>query len=366
MLLIGHITQPRAGHRYIDTLSALLKSGPLVSIDIAVAYATIGGATLLMDCLEQGLGREWTTAKKRFLVGFDYCRTDPEAIEILGPTNTRINDGIEIVKRKVCTPRISFHPKVFAFAGPSRRIVVSGSGNLSRCGLTIGHEVGCFIRVEAPNKADEKTAWATCGAVTAWFRAMWKDATPAGEVINAYEKVYRSTDHRRNPPPTDDDVAGTDKLKSNKHSLAPGQLRKLRVCTHLWIEAGKLTKNRGPNLPGNQLMMSPMSRVFFGFPATDVPAKTSLGSISIDYAGESKSEYTLKFAHNSMDELNLPIPESGGFKSYDSEVLLFTRLSNGKFELIIGGPKDKSVWMARSKEIDADYNMTSGRRWGVW
>jgi hypothetical protein len=206
--------QPKGGCRYIDTISYLAKSGPIASINVAVAYATIGGADLLMYSLRESLGEGWTSAKKRFVVGIDYCRTDPEAILLLGQGNTRIHDGAEVVRRKLCTPRVSFHPKVFAFSAPGRWIVVSGSGNLSKCGLTTGHEVCCYIRVENPQGAHEKSAWTTCDAVAMWFANVWKNATPSAKLIDSYSKVYNSAEHLKHPCPTDDDVASTDKLKT--------------------------------------------------------------------------------------------------------------------------------------------------------
>jgi hypothetical protein len=113
-------------------------------------------------------------------------------------------------------------------------------------------------------------------------------------------------------------------------------------------------------------MMTPMSRVFFGFPATDVPRKTPVGTISMAYKGHSKPGYTLKFAHNSMDELNLPIPGHDGPSNYDNESLLFTKRPKGVFELSVGTAKNKANWIARSKAIGADHKMSSGRKWGVW
>src|SRR6185437_14489547 len=104
-------------------------------------------------------------------------------------------------------------------------------------------------------------------------------------------------------------------------------LQKLRVCRNFWIEAENITKNRGPHLPGNQLMMKRLSRVFFGFEPTILPENTPVGTVTMSYDGGEVDSYSLTYSDNKMDKLVLPLPGGAGPKSYDNEYLLFREVA---------------------------------------
>jgi HKD family nuclease len=372
MLIHDHVTQPLAGESYVDIIASLLKRGKVEAIDIAVAYVTRGGVDALLRTFMKNIGSEWPKVKKRCLIGFDYCRTEPDAVETLGkaPAVTiKVHDGAAIVTKKLCTPRIPFHPKTFIFRTANRSAVLCGSGNLSASGLKRGHEVGCLIDVENPKNPAEASAQAACVKVQGWFNGLWSKGTPVNSVFNAYSSIYESVDHLRAPSATDDDLGDTDTLSTyagRRGALSSVDLRQLRTCRRFWIEAGNLHLNRGPGAPGNQLMMSRMTRVFFGFPARDVGTDTTIGQVAIRYGGHVRPDCSLRFSNNSMDVLGLPVPGTEGPTRYDKETLIFTRLPGGTFELQLGTVADRTKWIQRSKAIDALHTMTSGRKWGVF
>lgn len=323
----------------------------------AVAYATHSGVAELVHRLE-AMAR-WKKVRKRWLIGIDFCRSDPLALDeldTLPKSQVRIYDGAFVVGRKGCCPRTSFHPKVYAFRHNTEKAVVVGSGNLSRTGLCSGIEAGAVVA--------DPTASAF-RRVRKWFDGHWEEATPLGEIADRYEARYRTADNRRHPMPTDDDAApgsvGTGR------QLTPVQLRKLNVCAHLWIEAGNLHPNRGPDRPGNQLMLKRNSRVFFGFPARDVDKDTKLGDVAIEFSGTVRSDCSLRFSNNRMDVLTLPVPGTEGPEAYDRKTLCFEQVGLRQFRLTVGGRRDVARWKQRSKAVDGHFRMSTGRReWGVF
>ena len=197
-----------------------------------------------------------------------------------------------------------------------------------------------------------------------WFSAIWNGATPLSQpLLASYSQLFEHKDNLKAPAPTEDDVASTD---TGRGALSTKDLQKLRVCRHFWIDAGNITKNRGPNLPGNQLMMKRLSRVFFGFGSTAVPENTHIGDVEISINAGQGAQFSLTYSDNKMDKLVLPIPGAGGPPVYDNKYLLFRRAKPGAFELTLGSKTLKAQWLKRSSAIDGAFKMQSGREWGVF
>src|SRR4051794_39258093 len=98
---------------------------------IAVAYATSTGVDALERCFGETTVRAaaWQRLEKRWLVGSDWFRTEPEALDRLSSlpnSQVHIFDGDAVVARPGSCPRIPCHPKTFIFAGPSVTAVVHG------------------------------------------------------------------------------------------------------------------------------------------------------------------------------------------------------------------------------------------------
>jgi hypothetical protein len=206
-----------------------------------------------------------------------------------------------------------------------------------------------------------------------WFDRMWTSATALTDIRAGYARQCEQLIRVQPPNPTDDDTADTESTHSalgrRRRGLSPEQLRKLRACKHLWIEAGNLHMNRGPGRAGNQLMLSAMSRVFFGFPARDVDRDTRIGEIAIEYQRVRRNDCSLRFSNNSMDVLTLPVPGAGGPPRYDQETLLFKKIVDNQglwFALSLGNAVQIRTWRQRSNSVSACYQMSSGRQWGVF
>lgn len=348
-------TDPADG-RYLKLICDAYATARPTTLNVAVAYATHSGVADLIARLETLDG--WIRVRKKWLVGIDFCRSDPIALQYLHDlphSETRINDGAFVVARNGCVPRASYHPKLFAFSRGPRTAVVAGSGNLSHTGLCIGTEAGM---------AHAHLPAAEVRNLRNWFNRRWRSATQLAAIANEYAVQYRRPENRSHPAPTEDDAAP--ESAGTRGQLTAAQLRKLGVCEHLWIQAGNLHENRGAGRPGNQLMLKRNSRVYFGFPARDLPTDTTIGSVAIEYAGLQRADCSLRFSNNSMDVLTLPIPGSQGPAAYDKMTICFERVGLRQFRLVLGKPRDLARWKRQSKVIDGYFQMSSGREWGVF
>jgi hypothetical protein len=349
----------------IDTV---LRTPDIKQIDVAAAYITSSGVDLLLRTMNDRSCAQNTRVAKRWITSFDYCRTDPVALETLfalPSSSLRIHDAWACLANGG-VPRVPFHPKAFLVRSNQHDYVLAGSGNLSRSGLSRGFEAGLVVGIDRFSRSIDPSASKAISACRRYFASIWKGAIPLRPGLLAeYRNLYDSADHLKNAAPTEDDVATSD---TSRGSLSSEDLKKLRVCRHFWIDAGNITKNRGPHLPGNQLMMKRLSRVFFGFEPTALPKDSPVGHVAISFDQEFRAEYSLTFSNNGMDKLVLPIPGSGSGtpESYDNKYLLFERIRPRQFRLRLGSHSTAAAWLRKSNRIDAAFKMSQGREWGVF
>lgn len=362
---IDVITQPTF-RTTLDAIGDALSTSGLVSMDVAAAYITSAGTKLLLQKLSEADRANEMGFEKRWITSFDYCRTEPVALRALQAVHA---SSIRIHDAQVClnlkgVPHVPFHPKAFLFRSHKADCVLAGSGNVSRSGLMRGYEAGLLVGADRAATLGDDPARTAIAALRSYFEATWEKASPlTSDLLGRYERLFESREHLRNPVPTEDDVAALD---APRGKLTSEQLRKLRICRHFWIEAGNITKNRGPHVPGNQLMMKKLSRVFFGFEPSPLEKNSPIGTIDIRYENLVSDSCSLTFSDNSMDKLVLPIPDLSGPTSYDNKVLLFERVKPGLFQLILGTQGDVREWVKKSKRIDAIDTMRGGRKWGVF
>ena len=359
-----YIAQPTS-RTTLDALQAILQNGGVERLDVAVAYVTTNGAHDFLRRVSNTLGGAWAAVPKRWITSFDYCRTEPVALECLRSlpsSSIRIHDAAFCLEHGGA-PKVPFHPKAFLIRTHQHEYVLAGSSNISRSGLSRGVEAGLVLSVSRVTPG-EPTATAAIDAMRTWFSSIWGASTPlTTPLLTSYSQLFEHKDNLKAPAPTEDDVASTD---TRRGALSTKDLQRLRVCRHFWIDAGNITKNRGRNVPGNQLMMKRLSRVFFGFGSTAVPKNTHIGDVEISFNNGQGAPFSLTYSDNTMDKLVLPIPGAGGPPAYDNEFLLFERTKPGVFKLTIGTKATKAQWLRRSAAIDGDFRMSSGREWGVF
>lgn len=367
MLRIAAATQP-TGTSNVQVVVDTMAAADWNHLDLAFAYATTSGTRLLLARALAGAPGTWGASKKRWLVGFDYLRSDPLALRSLRElpnSSVRVPNAHQVLASQACTPATPFHPKAVIYRRTGHSALFAGSGNLSRSGLLSGHELGMLVGSVPPGRATDGSHMVAATAAAKWFNALWQSSAPlTATLLDAYEAVYQSVPNLEHPTPTDDDAPVQPRPGRTLTAL---DLRKLRACSHYWIEALNITRNRGPHLPGNQLMMTPLTRVFFGVPAVGVPQNTALRHVQIQYANYPAVDGSLTFSDNGMDKITLPIPGVSGPPQYDNRNLLFTRIGPSLFALQLGTAAEKRDWIRRSTAIDALHVMRPlGRRWGVF
>ena len=367
---LTYVTQPRAGAVYTDLFRRAFSHAPFQTISIAVAYATLGGIFSVRDAINMDDDSTWNRLNKRWVVGIDWCRSEPSALSYIAKqynSQSRVFDGQSLVERQGCVPSTPFHPKVFILHTDDTTAVICGSANLSLSGQTKGHEVGSLFLFMNPGSKKGNVPPSPISEISAWFEHVWDLSAPVNVVLQPYMNRFELREHLQSPIPTVDDVnplAG-----SKRRALSERQLRQLRACRRLWVQAGNLHSNRGLGLPGNQLMLSAFTRVFFGIPAIAVPRDTRLGYVRIEFQGDERSDCALRYSNNAMDVLGLPIPGTEGPLKYDRETLLFEQeidQQGVKYILRVGSAADRNSWLRKSRRISGDYKMTSGRQWGVF
>lgn len=364
MTQADYIAQP-SSRTTLNAIERIMQGAGVETMDVAAAYITSSGLNDLLRITSEAVGGAWPGIEKRWLTSFDYCRTEPIALDALlsvPSSAVRVHDA-DFCLSHGGMPRVPFHPKAFLFRTTQRDYALAGSGNVSRSGLSRGHEAGLVVSTSRTG-ANEPTLVVAVNTLRAWFSAMWNGATPLGKpLLKRYSNLFESTDNLKAPVLTEDDLATSDVQGA---ALSSKNLQKLRVCRNLWIEAGNITKNRGPNLPGNQLMMKRLSRVFFGFSPGAVPENTQIGSVEMRFGGGPTDHFSLTYSDNKMDKLTLPIPGAAGPASYDNECLLFKRTTSKVLSLTLGTPADRVAWRKKSKGIEGAFKMASGREWGVF
>jgi HKD family nuclease len=358
---IDQILQPGPRSTF-STLRACVAERFADQVDIAVAYITSSGLLKLLKMFEDELDDGLNDLSIRWITSFDYRRSDPASLNrllSLHADRVRIFNG-EQVLRTSCAPSTPFHPKVFIFKGVGQQRVIAGSGNLSYSGLVRGHEAG-FLATDingAAPVADPIDGYFN------WFNGLWQNSDNLdADLLARYKIQYDKKQNLEAPILTDDDFLPA---STNARALSLADLIKIRAARRLWISAGNITKNRGKKLPGNQLMMKRMTRVFFGIPPIDVPTDTHLGNFGISYNNEAYKDCTLSYSNNKMDKITLPIPGDGGPPTYDQTLMLFERVQSDKFHLTLANAGDTQRWKNKSKSIDGYFKMNGGREWGIF
>ena len=305
----------------------------------AFAYVTDSGVAQVETHLGPAIG---ASRKCRWLFGIDYGRSHPSALRRLtkiAKSAIRIYDGEYVTHAKGFVPRVTFHLKTALTLQkngyPSQQIV--GSGNLSASGLLGGIEAGCVVDY---TDVDHQHG----NEIIEVLEEMWDEATPLDEIIDDYESQYEELIQPQvfAAKPKVSAAAGTDLF---------------------WIDVGYVTKNRGPDRPGNQFDLPRGSHVFLGVKEVKNPALNSvLANLNIKTPGGAAVERSLRYGNNSMEKLTLPIPEENGFECYDGKILTF---EVKKGAVILRALEHDDFFQVYGQRISSCSEMQSGRRYGT-
>jgi hypothetical protein len=275
------------------------------------------------------------------LFGLDYGRSNPTALRHvaeLGSSEVRIHDGEYVVQAKGFTPRVNYHLKtaltLLETGYPCKQIV--GSGNLSASGLSAGIEGGCVVDFTEVD-LESGTALITT------LEEMWGKATPLASVLDEYEAHYSFVSKPITHDAADDHHPDADEL--------------------FWIDVGYVTKNRGPDRPGDQFDLPKRSHVYLGLEEVHNPTRNSvLGDLRIRTLTGQVVERRLRYGNNAMEKLTLPIPEEYGYQCYDGKILMFERRDD---EVVLEALEYDDFLRIYSMHISSCSEMQSGRRYGT-
>jgi hypothetical protein len=305
------------------------------------AYATHSGVALFD--LELG-GDFWEATPSRWVFGLDYGRTQPQALRLMSSKENveiRIYDGAWVVNQNGFVPRRDFHAKMAILINQEDDLsgMVVGSGNFSSNGLRKSVEAGASIFIKDSNEFNS-----ILRPALELTDLIWEQATPVAEVLDVYEERWSTSFFRRveENPPADEAHYGEKEI--------------------FWIEAGYVTKNRGPKRPGNQIDFPRGMARYFGFnPPNDLPANSIIGQVVFEAPIGEPVSRNLRLGNNMMEKISLPIPETHGFDIYDGKILVFQR-AEGRFAMRALEADDfETAFGDRLAEVRV---MGSGRRYG--
>lgn len=306
-------------------------AGAYTSLDAAVAYASRTGVYTLRS--EIGATPGWLGSKKRFLVSIDFGITEPAALEALAAlpnAEVRVPNGAQVLASANLMPLHTFHAKGYLFRGDtwaSPSCLVVGSANMTVSALATGSEVVTTQAWTGGLSASDRRLLKRSAGFLDWFEDAWAVANPLATVLAAYRTRYR----RRRPAagpriPEEETLAAQQFAAPEAANEVVGALAvQLAAARSLWVRTEDLYKNLRGGTVGNQLDTRRGSRVFFGFPANNVPRNTVLGYVEMQIPGFAPVTRSVRFGDNYMDKVNLPIPGRDGPPSYEHAYLIFDR-----------------------------------------
>ncbi|MFY0646679.1 hypothetical protein [Sulfitobacter geojensis] len=332
----GFIHDATIARSTVDEIRKLYKSMPAETFFGCYAYATQSGFRTFDIGIDDDF---WKKTQSRWLFGIDYGRSDPRALkEVAKQKNSevRIYDGEYVLNSSGFIPRRDYHPKVAIMGNSSSGAegMVLGSGNFSYNGLQ--RSVEAAVTTLNLKKSISGTL---VTPVKEGFELLWKNSCPLDDVISEYEVKL-------------------DRMISDRDSARP----KLPAASAsgFWIEAGYVTKNRGPNKPGNQIFAPTGFRKYFGLSGVK-SGSTLIGTISFETPEGNVISKNYRENDNGMEKLTLPMPEENGFGVYDGKILVFVEKAANFFLVTLEPAEFERVYGYRLHNVD---RMGGGRRYG--
>jgi len=356
------VQQPGEGTAILNAYRDLAAATRFTRLTGLYAFASFKGVRLITTVLAES--PSWLAASKRWVISIDGGITEPDALRFLlsfRKAEVRVPYAEELLTRKL-RPVYRFHPKTLLFerqdpAFVPAAIMVS-SANLTCTGLCFGHEHAMSVRALSGSGTLPPT-------ISSGFGELEKIVTSAQVINEAFIDRYAAI--RPTDPTLREEVEDkrADLILQEEPVIPATQAVALAAASHFWIDIEYVVSNRGMHQEGNQIDMQRGSRLFFGFGDGKLPKNSHIGNVRILYGTHSASR-NLRFGNNSMDKLDLPIPDVEGPPSYSGQTLLFTRESPATFRLTLGTAADIMAWKAQSRAMGTLFTMRSRREFGVF
>lgn len=301
----------------------------IVDMRVASAYVTTGGSDILFDAIVDKIGlKAFLNMKKVLIASLDYGLTEPDALrKWCMLENTLVNVfGAQGLQEGSLSPLRAFHPKLYVFGNRNKKFnALIGSANLTSRGFSVNTEA----------------AWTQNGIPlieieSAFSFVEYETVHLTEDLLNAYENL-----RQRNPPPKE--IEHEIKPVDKPHQVAFGELTLFRLAierniinpenfTSMWVQ--------GEGLQGgsrNQLELPRGGHRFFGFhfDRYDYPDKITIGRPVLRSGSRVWTDRLLTWhGNNRMERMNLPTVSQGGY-NYANTAVMFRRLKDGSFEIIV-------------------------------
>lgn len=352
------VQQPGDGATILRGYRDLASSVPFNRLTGLYAFASAKGVRLFTEAMIHDVSN-WRSVAKRWVISIDGGVTEPDALRALlrhPNVEVRVPDAEPLLERSL-RPIHRFHPKTLlleAGAAHSPAGIIVGSANLTCNGLCFGHEHALIAKLSGPDP--------TLQVGIDRLSSITVDAT---EIDSAFVDRYEEVRPARPQPREEFEDRRADNILQDRSVIPATEAAALASARNFWIDIEYVVANRGRHEEGNQIDMKRGTRVFFGFGDGSLPRNSPIGTVRIRYETHS-ARRNLRFGNNSMDKLDLPIPDQEGPPSYSHQTLLFTREDDGSFRLTVGDATDIATWKARSREMNTLFAMRSGREYGVF
>ena len=223
-------------------------------------------------------------------------------------------------------PPQAFHPKLYAFRRDAQTYnALIGSANLTNRGFSVSTEAA-WVQHAIPRLEMD----------TAFARVLFETTTLTDDLLVAYEALRQAQ-----PPPPEleqeaQPVAPPDPIVAANLPLFRTAIESEAVnpahYAAMWVQGEGLQGGSG-----NQLELPRGGHRFFGFVFDnyDYPDNVTIGQPVIRSGNQVWNDRRLTWhGNNRMERMNLPTASQGGFDYADTAVM-FRRLTDGSFELIV-------------------------------
>lgn len=352
-----------------EILSAIMRIADLCKfkrLRVAVAYASLAGCKDIIDGFETHL-KQWNDVTKKWLISIDFGRTEARALEFLRDlpnSEVRVPSGSNLLTSKLI-PNRCFHAKTLIFDGNRKSSdgnfgLFTGSANLTLSGLHTGAEHAVGLVWIPPLSEGERRNLQNVEKILAWWDITWNQSDNATKKFLAeYSKICPKSSK-------EDDAETVRSFASSDVVVKPLKAIPWSQARCLWSETYELYKNRGKNRPGNQLDFPRGTRVYFGFPPTDVTINTIFGNVVLQYDDKPLVKRSVRFGHNYMDKVNLPVPGESAPSSYDNTYVHFERMGQKRFKITLSTNNEQKIWRKKSEKQGMLYEMSGGRQYGFY
>lgn len=265
---------------------------------------------------------------KTLVTSFDFGLTEPEALQRWRAlaNSTVLVSGAQILAQGSLMPQRAFHPKLYVFGSDPRTCsTLVGSANLTSRGFSVNTEAA-WVQQGVPRSI----------ADAAFDKARFETTALTDDLLAAYVALRQAQ-----PPPPEIRQEAQPVAAPAPVPVAALPLFRLAIETGaidpaaysaMWVHGEALQGGSG-----NQLELPRGGHRFFGFvfDQYDYPHNLTIGQPVLRSGARVWNDRRLTWhGNNRMERMNLPTATQGGF-DYQDTAVMFRRLTDGSFELIV-------------------------------